>query len=63
MPFLNKTPKEPPVVSTVFDNGRRGKPLIGCDCFTCFGYCILSPEVRERELRSSLEAAVNNVPA
>jgi hypothetical protein len=63
MAFPNKIPKEPPAVTAVFDNGRRGKPLIGCDCAQCFGYCILSPEVRERELRSSLEAAVNNAAA
>ena len=58
MAFPSKIPKEPPAVTAVFDNGRRGQPLNSCDCVTCFGYCILSPEVRERELRSSLEAAL-----
>jgi hypothetical protein len=28
--------------SGVFDNGRRGDPIPGCDCVQCFGYCITS---------------------
>ena len=31
--------KEHEQVSQVFDCGRRGSPLAGCDCRQCFGYC------------------------
>ena len=31
--------KEHEQVSQVFDCGRRGAPLAGCDCEQCFGYC------------------------
>lgn len=27
------------LATTVYDNGRRGNPLPGCDCIQCFGYC------------------------
>lgn len=38
--------------SAVFDNGRRGNPLISCDCVVCFGYCLTDPDVIARESRS-----------
>ena len=33
----------------VYDNGRRGEPLPGCDCVQCFGRCLVNPEIRYRE--------------
>lgn len=36
-------------ISRVFDTGRRGNPLPGCDCIQCFGYCSVNYEVAERE--------------
>lgn len=27
-------------ITAVYDNGRRGEPMQGCDCIRCFGYCI-----------------------
>lgn len=43
--------------SAVFDNGRRGEPLIGCDCVQCFGYCLVDPEIamRERATREEID--------
>jgi len=33
--------------TAVFDKGRRGNPLPGCDCVQCFGYCMINgAEVR-----------------
>lgn len=32
--------KKPATV--VFDKGRRGNPLPGCDCVQCFGYCMIN---------------------
>lgn len=29
------------VNTAVFDKGRRGLPLTGCDCVQCFGYCMI----------------------
>jgi len=31
------------------DNGRRGMPLMGCDCIQCFGYCIVDQDAAYRE--------------
>ena len=36
--------------SEIFDNGRRGEPRLGCDCFQCFGYCLVDYDVARREL-------------
>jgi hypothetical protein len=36
-------------ISQVFDNGRRGLPLSGCDCVACFGMCMINPDIRYRE--------------
>ena len=33
----------------VFDRGRRGEPLLGCDCVQCFGYCMVDHDVARRE--------------
>ena len=38
------------IASAVFDNRRRGEPLLGCDCVTCFGYCLINQDVALREL-------------
>ena len=35
--------------SEVYDRGRRGEPLLGCDCFQCFGYCLIDREIVRRE--------------
>ena len=43
--------------SAVFDNRRRGEPLLSCDCMTCFGYCLLNHEILERELRNGEQRA------
>ena len=36
--------------SEVYDRGRRGEPLLGCDCFQCFGYCLIDREIVRREV-------------
>ena len=33
----------------VYDRGRRGEQLLGCDCFQCFGYCLIDREIVRRE--------------
>ena len=45
--------KFPPGAYT--DNGRRGLPLIGCDCVGCFGYCLIDPEIVLRERRKEAD--------
>ena len=35
--------------SEIFDRGRRGEPLLGCDCVQCFGYCLVDHDVARRE--------------
>lgn len=42
--------------SNTFDNGRRGGPLLGCDCVQCFGYCIVDHDMRAREMAGRREA-------
>lgn len=37
------------LTSGVFDNGRRGEPLPGCDCERCFGYCMIDQDKASRE--------------
>ena len=37
------------------DNGRRGEPLIGCDCVQCFGYCLVDQASTERRNGATLE--------
>jgi hypothetical protein len=46
-----------PLNTTVFDNGRRGEPLPGCDCVQCFGYCMIDRDaaVREKAERAGRE--------
>lgn len=34
----------------IFDRGRRGEPMLGCDCMQCFGYCLVDHDVARREL-------------
>ena len=36
--------------SAVFDKGRRGNPLPGCDCVQCFGYCMIDGDEQMRNL-------------
>ena len=36
--------------SEVFDRGRRGEPLPGCDCVQCFGYCMIDREAERRDM-------------
>jgi hypothetical protein len=45
-------------ISQVFDTGRRGNPLPGCDCVQCFGYCSVNYEVAEREKAEKRETPV-----
>jgi hypothetical protein len=33
----------------IYDNGRRGLPIPGCDCEACFGRCLVNPDIRCRE--------------
>lgn len=40
--------------SAVFDNGRRGNPLLGCDCVVCFGYCMIDAD---EAVRAKLQTA------
>jgi hypothetical protein len=40
-------PNEKPA-SAVYDKGRRGEPLPGCDCVQCFGYCMVNGDEAER---------------
>ena len=44
MPLPNEKP-----ATAVFDKGRRGQPLAGCDCVQCFGYCIIDGDEATRE--------------
>ena len=44
MPLPNEKP-----ATAVFDKGRRGQPLPGCDCVQCFGYCIIDGDEAIRE--------------
>ena len=41
--------------TAVFDKGRRGNPLPGCDCVQCFGYCLIDGDERERILQMYTE--------
>lgn len=34
----------------IFDRGRRGEPMLGCDCMQCFGYCLTDHDVARRNL-------------
>jgi hypothetical protein len=43
------TEKEP-IASAVYDRGRRGEPLPGCDCMRCFGYCMIDREAERRDM-------------
>jgi hypothetical protein len=43
-------------VSQVFDTGRRGNPMMGCDCVQCFGYCSVNFEIAEREKAEKRQA-------
>ena len=45
---MEKARKKPE--TEVYDKGRRGEPLTGCDCVQCFGYCIVDHDVARREL-------------
>jgi hypothetical protein len=48
---MKMKPEKVAPASEVFDNGRRGEPLISCDCFQCFGYCITDSGLIDREAR------------
>ena len=36
--------------SEIFDRGRRGEPLLGCDCMKCFGYCMVDHDAARRDM-------------
>jgi len=40
--------KTEPVATAVYDRGRRGNPLPGCDCVQCFGYCMVDGDEAQR---------------
>jgi len=42
------------IASEVFDRGRRGEPLLGCDCVQCFGYCMVDHDVARREVTDAI---------
>jgi len=46
---IMKKPAIEQLTSAVFDNGRRGAPLPGCDCVQCFGYCAVDREIAMRD--------------
>ena len=50
-------PNEKPATA-IYDRGRRGEPLPGCDCVQCFGYCMIDRDdaMRERFMRSDRSA-------
>jgi len=48
--YLKNNTQRPPTV--VFDKGRRGNPLPGCDCVVCFGYCLIDGDKAQRDLLS-----------
>lgn len=54
--------KEHEQVSQVFDNGRRGVPLVGCDCVVCFGYCLdfTGGEAIEHDAKQPTDAEVES---
>ena len=43
MPLPNEKP-----ATAVYDKGRRGEPLTGCDCVQCFGYCMVDGDEADR---------------
>lgn len=43
-------PPSASAASVITDNGRRGRPLPGCDCEQCFGYCLIDGDERERAM-------------
>lgn len=45
-------PTEKPSTA-VFDKGRRGNPLPGCDCAQCFGYCLIDGDEAGRLRRDN----------
>jgi len=46
-------PQEPGDLFEFTDNGRRGLPLMGCDCVACFGMCIKDHDARTREINEA----------
>lgn len=46
---------EDKIASKVFDNRRRGEPMMGCDCMQCFGYCLINRETEYREISMKAE--------
>lgn len=50
------------LTSAVFDNGRRGEPRPGCDCFQCFGYCLVDKDEAVRS-RFQTGSSVEHRPA
>lgn len=43
--------------SAVYDKGRRGNPLPGCDCVQCFGYCQIDGDLRLRQSFAKQESS------
>ena len=41
---------EEAAATEIFDRGRRGEPLPGCDCVQCFGYCMIDRDAERRDM-------------
>lgn len=50
------------LTSGVFDNGRRGEPMPGCDCERCFGYCMIDQDKAAREGSAQSFAGQDGAP-
>lgn len=43
------------LATSVYDNGRRGNPMPGCDCIQCFGYCKYDRDAVERNRQQAFQ--------
>ena len=48
MNILKRALVSVPFATEIFDKGRRGNPLPGCDCVQCFGYCMVNQLVADQ---------------
>ena len=59
---VRSTTKAEPIATAVYDKGRRGNPLPGCDCVQCFGYCMINGDeaMRQRAAEPSSREALED---